>query len=445
MSDIQPNESNKESMWALMEALFPMYRSLLGPGFHQSLKKIQEYLPLRIEEFPSGSDVFDWKIPKEFRVNESFVIDPEGQRIMDFQDCHYHLMVYSQPFHGEMDLEELLTHVHTHHILPDAVPLKVTYYREKWALCASQNQVKNLKPGRYQVHIDTELFDGALRIGEYYLPGETDEEILITSYLCHPHGANDNLSGVVVATELFRMLAQLPKRHYSYRLAIWPETIGSITYIYHHQERLKKTIGGYVLLCLGDDDSGLFHFNHTCQKDSLFDRAVVHALDELGFKYKEMPGPGLYSDERQFNGCGLRMPFGNLMRTPPGLFNPYHTSADNLDYVKPEILLQSLQVYWKILMTLERAHYYKGTYSVEPFLTRYGIYPFDLGAGEAKLGDDAESEKRVLAFYHLMNNADGRMDLLTIAQEGQIPLEYFDRPVSEFLEAGLIERVQQES
>lgn len=139
------------------------------------------------------------------------------------------------------------------------------------------------------------------------------------------------------------------------------------------------------------------------------------------------------------------MPFGNLMRTPPGLFDSYHTSADNLDYVKPEILLQSLQAYWKIMMTLERAHFYKGKHEVEPFLTRYGIYPFDLGAGEAQLGSDAESEKRVLAFYHLMYNADGQTDLLSIAKEAGIPLEYFDRPVAELMKAGLIERVQQYS
>lgn len=417
-----------------------MYRSLIGPGFHASLKKIQEHLPLTIEEFPSGSQVFDWIIPKEFKVNESYVIDPSGKRILDFKDCHYHVMVCSQPFQGEMDRDELLKNIHTHHILPDAVPLKVTYYREKWALSASQNQVKELKPGRYKVHIDTELFDGSLRIGEYYLPGETEQEILITSYLCHPRGANDNLSGPVVATELFGLLAQLPRRHYSYRLAIWPETIGSITYIFHHRERLKNTLGGFVLLCLGDDDSGLFHFNRTCQKDSIFDRATIHALEQLGYPYKITPGPGLYSDERQFNGSGLRMPFGNLMRTPPGLFDPYHTSADDLDYVKPGALFKSLNAYWKILMILERTHVYKGNYSVEPFLTKYGIYPYDLGAGEARVGTDEESEKRVLAFYHLMNNADGKLDLLQIAEESGIDIEYFDRPVQEFLKSGLIAR-----
>lgn len=161
-----------ENMWELMEELFPIYRLLAGPGFHKSLKCIQKRLPPSINEFPNGSKVFDWVIPKEFKVNSSYVINPEGNRISDFNECYYHVYEYSQPFHGEMNRDELIKHISTHHILLDAVPLRVTYYREKWRLCATQEQVAALPKGRYEVHIDTEHFNGALRIGEYYLPGK---------------------------------------------------------------------------------------------------------------------------------------------------------------------------------------------------------------------------------------------------------------------------------
>ncbi len=436
---IEPNDRNAQSMWELMVELFPLYRSLLGPGFHISLKSIKKKLPLTIKEFPSQRRVFDWVIPKEFKVNSSYVVDPDGQKILDFEECHYHLFVYSQPFCGEMDREELLEHIGSHHLLPDAIPLRVTYYREKWGLCASQRQVDALVPGRYQVRIDTEHFDGALRMGEYFLPGESEEEVLITSYLCHPHGANDNLSGVAVAVELFKMLERLPRRRYSYRLVIWPETIGAVTYIYHYPERLKKTVGGYVLLCLGDDESGRFHYNPSFQKDSVFDRAVTHALASLGYDYVVLPGNERYSDERQFNGIGVRLPMGSLMRTPPGKYSTYHTSLDNLEYVKPEALFKSLCAYWKVLTTIERTQVYKGNFVVEPFLTGYGIYPFDLGVGEGTTkASGEEARKRARAYYHLMWNVDGKTDLLDIADKAGYPIEYFDRPVEDLLGANLM-------
>ena len=440
---MKPKRKNAENMWELMKLLFPVYRSLAGPGFHTSLKVIQNRLPITINEFPSGSKVFDWSIPKEFDVKSSYVIDPNGNKILDFDECSYHVYVYSQPFSGEMDRAALLEHVSTHKTLPDAVPLRVTYYREKWGLCASQNQVAEMPEGRYKVCIDTKHFDGFLRMGELFLPGETEEEILIASYLCHPRGANDNLSGVVIATELFKLLKKLPKRRFSYRLVIWPETIGSITYIYNYPERIKKTVGGYVLLCLGDESIGKYQYNCSYMRDSLIDRGMIHALKHSGSPYEIHTIHEMYSDERQLNSIGVRVPSGTLMASPPGHFEAYHTSLDDLEYVKPDVLYQSLKIYWKAIMAIERNRFYKGNYTVEPFLTGYGIYPFDLGAGEgtgSAKGEDAA--KRARAYYNLMWGIDGETDLLTIADEAGFDIEYFDRPVSDFMRTGLMKQVQ---
>lgn len=420
-------------MWDLMETLFPIHRALCGPGFLESLHVLQKWLPLEIAEFPTGSKAFDWVIPPEFIVHEAYVEGPDGQRYLDFRQCSYHVWNYSQPFDGEMDREELLQHITTLPALPDAIPLRVTYYRPKWGLCASEAQVRALPPGRYRVHINTEFRHGALRIGEYYLPGETDTEILITAYLCHPRGANDNLSGVVLGTELFTLLAQLPQRRYSYRLALWPETIGAITYIANYPERLSRLLGGYVLHCAGDP--GPVHYKTSYHGTSLIDRAAIHALQHAGNPHHILPymhhsiGP----DACQFNAIGLRLPFGTFMRTPPGDFPAYHSSADDLSLVRPEALLDTLQRCWDTLMTLERAVIYQGHFTVDPFLTGHGIYPYAHGAGEGKLGNDIAT-----AYYHLMGGIDGQTDLLAIAERAALPIAVFDHAVQDFLRVGLM-------
>jgi aminopeptidase-like protein len=292
--------------------------------------------------------------------------------------------------------------------------------------------VRALPPGRYKVDIDTEHFDGSLRIGEYYLPGETDEEIMLTSYLCHPMGANDNVSGVVLSVELFRLLAQLPRRRYSYRLGIWPETIGSITYIHSYPDRIAKLKGGYVITCAGD--GGKFTYKRSHAGDSLFDRAALHALTHSGMPFEAVPYRHDYgSDECQLNAVGLRLPFGSIMRTMYGFFPEYHSSADDLTVVTPEFLFETLKVYWSALMTLERAVTYKGSFKVDPFLTGHGIFPWDEGAGASGIGTAIAR-----AYYHLMGGVDGRTDLLQIADNAGENIMVFDRAVNDFLRTELM-------
>lgn len=432
---VPPGPENRESMWAQMEELFPVYRSLCGPGFLQSLEIMQKYLPLEIVEFSTGTEVLDWTIPPEFKVNEAWVEDPDGNRILDFAKEPYSVWIYSQPFEGEVDKDELLEHVVTMPYLPDAVPLRQAYFRKAWGLCMPDNMLQRLKPGKYKVKIDTEHNEGFLRMGEYYLPGEVETEILISSYLCHPRGANDNLSGCVVAAELFRLLAQVPDRYYSYRLVIWPETIGPITYIDKYPDRLSKTIGGYQFGICGDDRP--VRIDRTKRDNSVFDRAAHHAMQLCGQeinsrKFNIFGG----SDPMHFNSIGVDLPIANITRagsSTEGGYPEYHSSADNLDLVSADNLFGTLEIGWAACMTVDRARRYKGTYTATPFLSRYGVFPYQHGAG---VGGNATIIGE--AYYALMPSVDGEQDLLEIADWFDLPIFAFDECVSAFKKAGLI-------
>jgi len=423
-------------MWQKMRDIFPIYRSLLGPGYTESLEKLCSNTPMKTLQYPSGMQCFDWTIPKEFKVNQSFVIDPYGNKILDFEESNHHVWIYSQPFHGEVTKKELLDHIAVSEEMEDAIPLKPTYYRKKWGLSASKKEIEHLPNGNYKVHINTEHYNGFLRMGEWFLPGDTDEEVMITGYLCHPGGANDNLSGCILAVELFKLLNHMPRRRYSYRLVIFPETIGSITYIYHHQKELKRVIGGLVATCVGDP--GCFHYKKTFHGDALIDRAVLHVLSHNvktfnTIEYSHSSG----SDEVQFNSIGLRIPFGSIMKTPYGQFPQYHTNLDNLSFVTKEALFETLNIYWLTIQALERNKKYKGHYTVDPFMTKYGIYPFEHGAGEGSLGNEIAR-----AYYELMGYADGKHDMISIANKSNLSIFNFDNAVTDFKKAGLIKEVK---
>ena len=437
---------SRESIWKIVEDLFPRYRALCGPDFLASLEVLQKYLDIKINEFKTGSVVGDWTIPKEFVVNEAWVGGPDGKRVLDFADHPYHVHIYSGAFDGELPLEELLKRVSTHPDLPDAIPLRQSYYRYDWGLCASQNQIKNWKPGTYKVHIDTELNEGALRIGEYYLPGKTKQEIMVCTYLCHPYGANDNLSGVSVATELFRRLSEMKDRHYSYRLCIWPETIGALTWIDANRDHLQDIVGGYEIAICGDDAP--IRYVKSYYGDALVDRAFAHALrhSRLPHEILEYDGVCNGSDQAHFNAIGIRVPFGHPIRgghiTPeiPGKkqigYAEYHSSADDLTLIKPENLSQILEISWDAIQAIERTRTYKATYTGTPFLSKHGAFPYQHGLGTGTTATKATFGG--LAYYQLMIDADGEKDLLEIADGSALPIEAYDDAVASFLKAGLI-------
>ena len=429
-----PNEGNGSNMWDLITELFPIYRTLIGSGFLESLKVINKYLPLDISEFPTGMEVLDWTIPKGFEVREAWVDNPDGERIIDFAKHPYAVWTYSQPFYGVIDYEDLLPHLTSIPEMPDAIPLRQSYYRENWGLSCTDRQRQSLNPGKYRVHIDCEHTNDFLRIGEHFLKGEVEEEILISSYLCHPLGANDNLSGVVVAVELFRMLAELPKRHYSYRLVLWPETIGTMTYLASYPDRLAKTIGGYQPAMCGDGSP--LGIDHTKVGNSLFDRAVHHATKILGIDILSRPF-NIYagSDVPHLNSIGIDLPIAFLTRggSRHGGYPEYHTSFDDLNLVKSESLLETLKVLWVALLIVERAKTYKATYRASPFMFRHGIFPYQHGAGVGGRANEIGD-----AYFAIIPMIDGTRDLLEIADWADLPIFAFDECVADFLKAGLM-------
>jgi aminopeptidase-like protein len=431
---VLPDISNADNMWRLMEQLFPLHRTLVGPGYTHSLKLIREYLPLNIAEFPSGQKAFDWTIPKAFKVNAAYVEAPDGSRPIDFERCCYHLWNYSVPFSGTLSRDDLLKHIATDPRLPDAIPLRDSYYRPRWGLSASQRQVQALPEGNYKVHIDTELYDDFLRIGDFYLPGDEVNELLFVTYLCHPLGANDNLSGVVLSVELFKLLEKLPRRRFSYRLIIIPETIGSIVYIANYPDRIKRTLGGFCVSFVGDP--GPFNYKKTYRGDTFIDRAAIHVLKHAGRphairEYRQGGG-----DERQFNTPRLRIPMGLLCRTPSTEYLQYHTHLDDLTFVTKEALFESLNVYWSAIAAIEQNFVFEPHYITEPFLSGHDIYPYDLGAGT---GDKASQVDTVVqTYFDLISDVDGSADLLSIADRRGLPISTFNRAVADLLRAGLI-------
>jgi len=438
MRKIKPSAENQVSMWRLMEKLFPHYRSLCGPDFAQSLDLLGNWLDFDVIEVPSGSAVGEWTVPDEFFVKEAWVEDPAGNRHLDFHLHPYHLWIYSQPFEGIVEKEELLKKIDVMPHLPSAIPLRQTYYRNDWGFCASVEDVERLPDGPFKVNIVTELNPGVLRIGEVYLPGESDQEILIDSYLCHPRGANDNLSGVAVSVELFRLLAQLPNRKRSYRLAIWPETIGPIAWINTQPEKLAKLIGGFEISICGD--ASPLTYVESFYGDGITDRAVRHVAEHRGSevrmqKYLHFKNG---SNQGHFNMPSIRLPYGRLARSGAGTesYPEYHSSADDLDVVRPEHLQDTLEFLWETISTIDRCHVWTPTYEGTPFLSGHGVYPYQhsIGRGETNSNDFAQT------YYELMGSVDGKLDLLEIADRCNLPIGLFDEAVEKFEEAGLIQR-----
>ncbi len=439
MTGITPGAENEKSMWRLMEELFPNYRALCGPDIARSLDQLQAWADIEIIEIPSRSMVGEWPVPDEFVVNEAWIEDQSGNRYLDFNEHPYHLWIYSRPFEAVIEKDDLLKKVDVMPHLPSAIPLRQTYYRDDWGFCASVEELDRLPDGPFKVKIDTELRPGVLRIGEIYIPGDSEEEILIDSYLCHPRGANDNLSGVAVAIELSRLLSQLPKRRLSYRLAIWPETIGPIAWINTQPDKLAKLIGGFEVSICGDPSP--LTYIESFHGTGITDRAVRHAARHLGVevrmqKYLHFKNG---SNQGHFNMPGIRLPYGRLARSGAGTENypEYHSSADDLDLVRPEYLLGTLKFLWEVILTIDRSRVWQPTYTGTPFLSGHGIYPYQhsIGRGETNSNDIAAT------YYELMGAVDGKLDLLEIADRCDLPIGLFDEAVEKFHGAELIKLV----
>ncbi|GIV27774.1 MAG: aminopeptidase [Bacteroidia bacterium] len=386
------------------DKLFPICRSITGNGVRESLRIISEIIPLNIHEVPSGTEVFDWQVPKEWNIRDAFIITPDGKKICNFKKHNLHIVNYSIPIHKKIRFEELKQHLHTLPHKPSAIPYVTSYYKENWGFCITYEEFQKLpQNGEYEVYIDSTLQNGSLTYGDLILEGETKDEVLISTYICHPSMANNELSGPLVAMFLYQQLAQLKKRKYNYRFVFIPETIGSLVYLLKHGEHLKKYCkAGYVLTCVGD--RGIFHYKQSKYGNTLADRAAIHTLSYSKKPFRVLPFYPGGSDERQYCSPAFNLPVGSLMRTPYREYPEYHTSLDNKEFISFKALRESVEMYFEIMLTLESNGRYLNQYPYgEPQLGKRNLYVGNL------------NREKVMQIMYILQYSDGNNDLLDIA------------------------------
>lgn len=414
------------------DRLWPICRSITGNGVRESLAILQELVPLTIHEIPSGTSVLDWTVPKEWNIRDAYIELGSGKRIAQFKKNNLHIVSYSTPFDGKVTYEELKARVHTIPDMPNAIPYITTYYKERWGFCMSQEEWDSLDPNdSFHVHIDTTLEPGSMSYGEVVLKGETEEEIFFSTYICHPSMANNELSGPLVTAFLYKQLAQLKKRRYTYRFIFIPETIGAIAYLAQHGEHLRtKMKAGYVVTCVGDE--GKFHYKRSRRGNSEADRAAEHFLKHCGgdFHAKDFVPDG--SDERQYCSPGFNLPVGSLMRTSYYLYKEYHTSFDNKNFISFEAMKGTVEAYVEICRILELNRKYKNLFPYgEPQLGKRNLYPDFVAPGGRR--DYLDN------LLFLLNFSDGEQDLLDIAtRRGRSALEFEDI-IGRCIEAGILD------
>jgi aminopeptidase-like protein len=395
----------------------------------QTLAVLQrEMKSLKIHEVPSGTHCFDWIIPDEWNVRDAFVMDPTGEKILDFKQNNLHLLGYSLPFEGTISLEELNEYLYSLPEQPDVIPYVTSYYSPRWGFCLSHTQRKMLRPGRYYVKIESEFSKGSLTYGDAFLPGEEEREILLSTYICHPSLANDNLSGSALMAALWKWLSS-QRRRFSYRFVFVPETIGAIAYISRNLDELRrKTYAGYVLTCVGDDLA--VSFLSSRQGDAIVDKVSRHILRYVAPEFREYSFLERGSDERQYCSPGVDLPVASIMRSKYGTFPEYHTSADDLNFVSPQGLGRSFDLYCRCLDALEKNRIYQTRCCCEPQLGKRGLYPTLSMKGSA---GDVRTSMNLLAY------ADGNSDLVDIAERIGVSIEDLAPLAEKFMEHGLLE------
>ena len=401
-------------MHALIAELYPLCRSITGEGLRQTLRRIRHDVPLTIHEVPSGTTVLDWTVPREWNIRDAYVADARGERVIDFRKSNLHVVNYSVPVHARMPLHELRPRLHSLPGRPEWIPYRTSYYAEDWGFCLAHRDLERLRDETYEVVIDSTLEDGSLSYGEVFLPGATSEEVLLSCHVCHPSLANDNLSGLALVATLARLLGSVERR-YSYRFLFVPGTIGSITWLARNEAATERIRHGLTAACVGD--AGALTYKKSRRGNAEIDRAAQHVLVASGRPHAIVEFAPYGYDERQYNSPGFNLAVGSLTRTPNGRYPEYHTSADNLDFVRPDSLGDSLRTYLDVLAALEGNGRYRNTHPRgEPQLGKRGLY----GA----IGGFPDPGELPMAMLWVLNLSDGGPTLLEIADRAGLP---FDR------------------
>ncbi|MEO0075381.1 MAG: DUF4910 domain-containing protein [candidate division WOR-3 bacterium] len=423
----------KNKIEEYFDRLWPITRSLTGNGNRETLKILSEIIDLKITEVPSGTQCFDWNVPPEWNIKEAWIKDSKGNKIVDFSVNNLHILGYSEPFQGKLSFEELKPHLYTLPEQPELIPYLTSYYKRRWGFCLTHNQFQKLDPNEYyEVFIDSSLDEnGSMTIGEAIIKGKSDEEIMFSTYICHPSLANNELSGPLVSAFLYKSLKEFKNLKYTYRFIFVPETIGSIYILSVMGEYWKNHLkAGFVITCIGDN--GKFTYKKSRIGNSLPDRAVETILKQTETDFNIVDFFPSGSDERQYCSPGFNLPVGSLMRTMYGKYPEYHTSADNKDYVSFYAMEKSVEKYLDVIELIEKNEKYINKMPFcEPQLSKRGLYP--------TLGAQKDTEDFVKAMLWILNLSDGENDLITISEKSKIPVKDLYPVIDKLIENGILE------
>jgi aminopeptidase-like protein len=431
IEDLEPEALGAE-MHAVVRELYPIGRSITGDGVRRSLRVLQRIAPLVLREVPTGTRVFDWVVPREWNLRSATLVGPDGEVIADAGRLSLHVVGYSVPFSGTLPLDELQRHLHSLPEQPALVPYRTSYYKEDWGFCLSHEQRSRLLSGDYDVRIDATLEDGSLTWGELVVKGASSEEVLVSAHCCHPSLANDNLSGMVLAATLARMLQGAATR-YTYRFLFAPVTIGAIAWLALNEDPARRIAHGLTIASVGD--SGRLTYKRSRRGNATIDRAVSHVLRMSGEDHEIRDFSPYGYDERQYCSPAFDLPVGSLTRTPHGEYPEYHTSADNPDFVRPDRLVDSLRRLLEVLEVLEGdLTYVNLSPKCEPQLGRRGLY----GA----VGGQSHALASQMALLWVLNLSDGTCSLLDIAERSRLPFVDVRRAAQALEAAGLLSSVR---
>jgi len=430
----------KNELNSYLERLFPIIRSITGDGNRETLKILQKLIPLKILEYSSGQKVYDWTIPKEWNIKNAWIKNSKGDKIVDFQISNLHIVNYSTPVHKNISLNELKPHLHYLENLPDAIPYRTSYYNESWGFCVTYNQYKELfsKDEDYEVFIDSEIKDGSLSIGELLIKGQSRKEYLLSCYICHPSMANDSLSGVIITAMLGReLLKKQNSLEYSYRIIFVPETIGAITYCANNEKSIKKIDTGLVITTCGG--LGDFGYKQSWDKDNFINSMVEDVFNENNLNFLTYPFDIHGSDERQYSSQGFKVNCTTISKDKYYEYKGYHTSLDNLDFVKPENLNKTLDLYLQLINKMDKNITYKNLQpNCEIMLSKHGLYP-KTGGNFLPNSDLSTLDIILWSLFYM----DGTISLYEISKKLKVDIGLVYNEAKKLEKAQIIERINE--